>query len=307
MSTRAESIPSTRPLRSLIRALRPHQWLKNAVVFAALIFAKRFLDGDSVLDAALTFGLFCAVSSAVYLINDLLDVQADRRHPVKCRRPIASGEVSLPAAVVTAVALAAAALGGGWMLSRPVALVLLVYLAMNVAYSLWLKRVVILDVMVLAAGFLLRAVAGALVLDVEISSWLILCATLLSLFLGFCKRRNELVILEEEAGEHRFILREYSLPFLDQMISVVTSSTLVAYCFYTLSPEVQAKLGTSGLPWTIPLVLYGIFRYLYLVYHRSEGGSPTRVFYTDRPLLIDVALWALTAILVLGGRLGAAS
>lgn len=304
MSTRAENIPSSHPLRSLVRALRPHHWLKNCVVFAALIFAKRFTDPDSVFDAALTFGLFCAISSAVYLINDLLDIQADRCHPVKSLRPIASGEVSRTTAVSTAVVLAAGALGGAWLLSQPVAAVLLVYLLMNLAYSLWLKRVVILDVMVLAAGFLLRAVAGGLVLQVEISSWLILCATLLSLFLGFCKRRNELVVLEEGAGDHRFILREYSLPFLDQLISVVTASTLVAYCFYTMSPEVQAKLGTSALPLTIPFVLYGIFRYLYLVYQRSEGGSPTRVFYTDRPLLIDVALWALTAILALGGKLG---
>jgi 4-hydroxybenzoate polyprenyltransferase len=290
---------------SLIRALRPHQWIKNCVVFAALIFARRFTDVDSVLDASLTFGLFCAVSSAVYLINDLLDVKADRLHPEKSLRPIASGQVSRNTAVLTAVVLAAAAVGGAWWLAPPVAGVLLTYLVMNLAYSLWLKRVVILDVMVLAAGFLLRAVAGGLVLQVEISSWLILCATLLSLFLGFCKRRNELVVLQGSAGEHRFILREYSLPFLDQMISVVTASTLVAYCFYTLSPEVQGKLGTDGLPWTIPFVLYGIFRYLYLVYQRSEGGSPTRVFYTDRPLLIDVALWALTSILVLGGKLGA--
>jgi 4-hydroxybenzoate polyprenyltransferase len=287
-----------------MRALRPHQWLKNTVVFAALIFAKRFTDPGSVLDAGLTFALFCGISSAVYLINDLLDIQADRRHPAKSLRPIASGQVPTPLAVGTAVSLAAVSLAGGWALSSSVTLVLAGYLVMNLAYSLWLKRVVILDVMVLAAGFLLRAVAGGLVLDVEISHWLILCATLLSLFLGFCKRRNELEVLEEGAGEHRFILREYSFPFLDQMISVVTASTLVAYCFYTLSPEVQAKLGTDGLPYTIPFVLYGIFRYLYLVYHRSEGGSPTRAFFTDRPLLIDVALWVFTAILVLGGKLG---
>lgn len=304
MNTRAEKLPTAHPVRSLIRALRPHQWIKNCVVFAALIFAKRFTDPDSVLDAALTFGLFCLLSSAVYLINDLLDVEADRCHPVKSLRPIAAGEVSLTTAVLTATVLMVGGLGGAWLLSPTVAAVLLAYLLMNIAYSLWLKRAVILDVMVLATGFLLRAVAGGLVLEVEISSWLILCATLLSLFLGFCKRRNELVVLEEGAAEHRYILREYSLPFLDQLISVVTASTLVAYCFYTLSPEVQAKLGTNGLPWTIPFVLYGIFRYLYLVYQRSEGGSPTRIFYTDRPLLIDVALWALTAILVLGGKLG---
>lgn len=300
MSTRSVSSSPSGSIGSLVRALRPHQWLKNAVVFAALIFAKRFTDLDAVTDSLLTFALFCAVSSAVYLINDLLDIQADREHPVKSLRPIAAGLVRVPVALTSAFVLAALALVGGWFLSPPVALVILIYLLMNLAYSTWLKRVVILDVMVLAAGFLLRAVAGGLALEVEISNWLILCATLLSLFLGFCKRRHELAILGERAGEHRFILREYSFPFLDQLISVVTASTLVAYCFYTLSPEVQAKLGTTRLPLTIPFVLYGIFRYLYLVYQKERGGSPARVFYTDRPLLIDVALWALTAVLVLG-------
>jgi 4-hydroxybenzoate polyprenyltransferase len=300
MSTRAVSATSGSSLTGLLRALRPGQWLKNAVVLAALIFAKRFTEPAAVVDSLLTLALFCAASASVYLINDLLDMEADRQHPVKSRRPIASGQVSVPMAVGTGAVLALVALGGGWLLSPAVAGVLLAYLLMNLAYSTWLKRVVILDVMVLAAGFLLRAVGGAVVLEVEISHWLILCATLLSLFLGFCKRRNELAVLEDRAGEHRYILREYSFPFLDQMISVVTASTLVAYCFYTLSPEVQEKLGTDRLHLTIPFVLYGIFRYLYLVYHRDRGGSPTRVLYTDRPLLVDVALWALTAIFVLG-------
>jgi 4-hydroxybenzoate polyprenyltransferase len=287
------------PLRGLVRALRPDQWLKNTVVFAALIFARRFTDPESILSTIATFVLFCGISSAVYLINDISDLQADRLHPRKSRRPIASGQVSVLLAGWAAAVLAIGSLWLAWLLSPGVALVLGSYLLLNLAYSTWLKRVVILDVMTLAAGFLLRAVAGAVVLHVEISDWLILCATLLSLFLGFCKRRNELAVLADRAGEHRSILREYSFPFLDQMISVVTASTLVAYCFYTLSPQVEDKLGTPYLPLTIPFVLYGIFRYLYLVYQRDEGGNPTRVFYTDRPLLVDVALWALTSVLVL--------
>ena len=299
MDTGSVSHATSSPLRGLVRALRPDQWLKNTVVFAALIFARRFTDPESVLSAVATFALFCGISSAVYLINDISDLQTDRLHPRKSRRPIASGQVSVLRAGWAAAVLAIGSVGLAWLLSPGVALVLGSYLLLNLAYSTWLKRVVILDVMALAAGFLLRAVAGAVVLHVEISNWLILCATLLSLFLGFCKRRNELMVLADRAGEHRSILREYSFPFLDQMISVVTASTLVAYCFYTLSPQVEDKLGTPYLPLTIPFVLYGIFRYLYLVYQRDEGGSPTRVFYTDRPLLVDVALWALASVLVL--------
>jgi 4-hydroxybenzoate polyprenyltransferase len=286
-------------LSALWRSLRPSQWIKNSVIFAALIFAHRFTDPEALIRSGYAFLLFCALSSAVYLINDLLDVQADRQHPTKRLRPIASGRLGTGWAGGAAALLAGGALLGSVLLSRPFAGVAGVYFLLNLAYSTWLKRVVIVDVMVVASGFLLRAVGGGLVLGVEISHWLILCASLLSLFLGFCKRRNELAVLAGRAAEHRSILSEYSFPFLDQMISVVTASTLVAYCFYTLSAEVEAKLGTGYLPLTIPFVLYGIFRYLYLVYQRDGGGSPTRTFYTDRPLLVDVALWALTALLVL--------
>jgi len=288
--------------KGLLRSLRPGQWIKNSVIFAALIFARQFLDPIAVGRTVYGFVLFCGVSSAVYLINDLLDASADRAHPTKSQRPIASGQVSPRRAAVAAIILALASLAAGFLLSRPFGAVLATYFLLNLAYSAWLKRIVILDVMVVASGFLLRAIAGGLVIDVEISRWLILCASLLSLFLVFCKRRHELSLLADSAADHRSTLRDYSFPFLDQMISVVTASTLVAYCFYTLSPEVEAKLGTAYLPLTIPFVLYGIFRYLYLVYQREEGGSPTRTFFTDRPLLIDVALWTLTALFVLWYR-----
>ena len=302
MQTHTVALDRGGALGGILRSLRPSQWIKNSVVFAALIFAQRFTDVEAVLRCSAAFLLFCGVAGAVYLINDLLDMQADRLHPTKSKRPIASGQVPRGLAVWSAALLAAASIGGGWLLSRPFAMVLATYFLMNLAYSTWLKRVVILDVMVVASGFLLRAVAGGLVLGVEISHWLILCASLLSLFLGFCKRRNELAILDDKAAEHRSILQEYSLPFLDQMISALTASTLLAYCLYTFSPEVEAELGTRYLPLTIPFVLYGIFRYLYLVYQRDEGGSPTRTFYADRPLLVAVALWATVALLLLGFR-----
>jgi 4-hydroxybenzoate polyprenyltransferase len=297
--TGTAALPRRSAVGGLLRSLRPSQWIKNSVIFAALIFAHRFAEGQALARSTYAFLLFCAVSSAVYIINDLLDVEADRAHPTKRLRPIAAAQVSPALASAFAALLVAGALGGAALLSRPFCAVAGTYFLLNLAYSTWLKRVVIVDVMVIASGFLLRAVAGAVVLEVEISHWLVLCASLLSLFLGFCKRRNELAILADRAADHRSILSEYSFPFLDQMISVVTASTLVAYCFYTLSPEVEAKLGTRYLPLTIPFVLYGIFRYLYLVYRRDEGGNPTRTFYTDRPLLVDVALWALTALVVL--------
>jgi 4-hydroxybenzoate polyprenyltransferase len=297
----AEALPARGGvLGGLVRSLRPGQWVKNSVVFAALIFARRFADPDSVLRAASGFLLFCGASGAVYLFNDLLDARADRAHPAKARRPIASGQVPPAAAAAASAVLASACLAAAWGLSPPLATILAIYVAINLLYSTWLKRVVILDVMAVASGFLLRAVAGAAVLEVEISHWLILCASLLSLFLGFCKRRAELQTLAGGAARHRTILEEYSFPFLDQMISVVTASTVVAYCLYTLDPAVQAKLATHWLPLTIPFVLYGIFRYLYLVYRRDEGGSPTRALYADPPLLVDVALWAASAVALVG-------
>ena len=299
MHTESAAFVRNSSLVGLWRSLRPSQWIKNSVIFAALIFARRFTDPTAVIRSAYAFLLFCGASGAVYLINDLFDLQADRAHPAKRRRPIASGQVGPVLAGAAAGSLALVSCSAAVLLSRPFGVLLITYVLVNVAYSAWLKRLVILDVMVVASGFLLRAVGGGLVIGVEISHWLILCASLLSLFLGFCKRRHELALLSDRAVEHRSILREYSFPFLDQMISVVTAATLIAYCFYTLSPDVKAKLGTEYLPLTIPFVLYGIFRYLYLVYQRESGGSPTRAFFTDRPLLINVALWASTALALL--------
>jgi len=286
------------PLAGILVSMRPRQWLKNLIVFAALIFAQRLSQPEMVVRSVLGFLLFCATSSAIYIINDLFDAERDRRHPLKARRPIASGALGFAPAVTAAAVLLIGALLAAFTLSWPFGAILLIYAILNLLYSLWLKEVVIIDVMVIAAGFVLRAVGGALIIDVPISTWLIICTILLSLFLAFCKRRQELESLDE-AGEHRATLREYSVDFIDQMINVVTASTVVAYTFYTVSPEVELKLGTQHLYLTVPFVLYGIFRYLYLVHRKGIGGSPTQALLTDRPLLTCVALWGITVVVLL--------
>jgi 4-hydroxybenzoate polyprenyltransferase len=285
-------------LAGIVVSMRPRQWIKNLVVFAALIFAKKLAEPELVLRAAAAFALFCATSGAVYIVNDLFDADRDRKHPLKARRPIASRALGTLPALTSVMLLLTGSMMAGFALSPPFGAVLLIYVAINLVYSFWLKEVVIIDVMVISAGFVLRAVAGGLIIDVPISHWLIMCTILLSLFLALCKRRQELESLEDAHG-HRSILREYSLDFIDQMINVVTPSTLVAYILYSVSPEVEAKLGTSHLYLTVPFVLYGIFRYLYLVHLKGGGGSPTQALLTDRPLLICVGLWALTVVILL--------
>jgi len=286
-------------LFALLESTRPRQWIKNLLIFAALLFAKKLTDPVRLAHAVLAFVLFCAVSGGVYLFNDMLDRERDRLHPIKARRPLASGRLPMNVALPATLVLLTAAIAASFSLSLPFGATALVYLLINIAYSFWLKEVVILDVMFVGFGFVLRALAGAVAIDVEISPWLILCTILLSLFLAFCKRRQELEMLVEEAGGHRLALREYSVGFLDQMISIVTAATVVCYSFYTISPEVEQKLGTRYLFLTIPLVLYGIFRYLYLVHRRGQGGSPAAALLTDRPLLICVALWTVVVCVIL--------
>ena len=280
-----------------LEALRPQQWVKNGLVFAALVFANRLFDPAAFLTVCAAFAVFCAVSSCVYVFNDLRDLEEDRKHPEKANRPLARGDLAPGTARGLAIGLGVGGLSGALALGTPFAGIVALYLGSNVAYSIRLKHVVILDVMTLALGFVLRAVAGGVVIDVEISPWLVICTTLLALFLGFGKRRGELVLLEDHAADHRPILGEYSPYFLDQMIAVVTASTVVAYCMYTLSPEVREKHGDLLL--TVPFVLYGIFRYLYLVHQKGEGGNPTRVLLTDRHLVATIGLWLLTATAIL--------
>jgi 4-hydroxybenzoate polyprenyltransferase len=286
------------PARALLVSLRPHQWTKNLVVLAALVFSKHLFDRDAALRATIAFAIFCALSGAAYLLNDLTDLDQDRLHPRKRLRPLASGALSVRAAWRAAIVLFLLGLGGAALLGSAFALVALAYVGLNLAYSFGLKHAVILDVLAISIGFVLRAVAGALAIDVVFSDWLLVCTILLALFLSLAKRRHELVTLDATAAGHRRILAEYSPYLLDQMISVVTASCLTAYAFYTMAPKTLEKYQTDRLALTIPFVLYGIFRYLYLVHRREEGGSPTDLLVTDRPLLVAVALWAVTVALI---------
>jgi 4-hydroxybenzoate polyprenyltransferase len=284
---------------SLLAALRPEQWTKNLFVCAALPFAVKLFDISSVIRSAEAFVIFCALSGVVYLVNDVADRESDRRHPLKRLRPIASGELPVPAAVVAAVVIGAAALAAAFALGWRFGAVAFSYLALLTLYSGALKHIVIIDVLTIAIGFVLRAAAGAVVLNVEISHWLFVCTILLALFLALAKRRHELVLLADGAISHRPILSEYSAYLLDQMIAVVTASTLIAYIFYTISPETEQKFGTSWLGLTIPFPLYGIFRYLYLVHQREGGGSPADLLLNDRPLLACVTLWGVAVVLII--------
>ncbi len=279
--------------------MRPKQWIKNSFVFAALIFAKELFDADYFLITLWAFLLFCLLSGSVYLINDIFDIKKDRLHPTKSKRPVASGAVSITEAALWGTGFALFSLFFSFYISLPFGVVALIYFILNFLYSMFLKKVVIIDVMAIAFGFLLRAIAGAVVIGVAISTWLILCTILIALFLGFCKRRQELLIYEHEPTTHREILSEYSKSFIDQMIAVVTASTVISYSLYTMSPGVIEKMGTPYLNITIPFVLYGIFRYLYLIYKKEGVDSPTRIILEDKPLLINIFLWGIAVIIIL--------
>lgn len=291
-----------RPLAvSLVLSLRPSQWTKNLFLFLPLMFGQRLLDVRAVLFSIAAFAIFCALSGVVYLVNDVADREADRTHPIKRLRPIAAGLVSVPVALAAAGILATLGLAAAYWLHPGFALLGAIYLALLGAYSGGLKHIVIIDVLTIAIGFVLRAAAGAVAIEVAISHWLLILIILLALFLALSKRRHELVLLADGATSHRPILQEYSPYLLDQMIAVVTASTLVAYALYTVSPDTMAKFGTDRLVWTLPFPLYGIFRYLYLVHQKAGGGSPSDMLLNDRPLLGCVALWALTVAVILYG------
>jgi 4-hydroxybenzoate polyprenyltransferase len=285
-------------LKAVFVSLRPHQWTKNLAVFAALALSKHLFEPRPALRAGVAFLLFCGLSGAVYLVNDVADAEKDRLHPLKRLRPIAAGQLGTRAASLLAAALALLCLLAASLLGWAFASTAAVYLALNILYSFWLKNVVILDALSISLGFVLRFVAGGLAVRVAVSDWLLVCTILLALFLALAKRRHELTSLSEQAREHRSILAEYSPYLLDQMISVVTASCVTAYAFYTLAPETHEKYQTSALSWTIPFVIYGVFRYLYLVHQKEQGGSPTEILVTDRPLLLTVALWALTIVTI---------
>jgi len=280
--------------------MRPRQWLKNGVVLAALVFAQQGDRLSSLLRALAALGLFSLLASAVYLFNDLLDRERDRVHPTKRNRPIAAGTLSPVVAGVASLVLAAGSVGLAFLLAPRFGIAALAYLVLQILYSLWLKHLVLLDVFAIAAGFVLRVVAGALVIAVPISNWLYLCTLLLALFLACAKRRAELLAFGDgDPAHHRRSLAHYSVNLLDQMIGILAACTILAYSLYTLSPETQAKFGTDALKYTIPFVIFGLFRYLYLVHQRHQGESPEKVLLTDAPLLIDIGLFLGVVVAVL--------
>lgn len=286
-------------VRALVVSLRPRQWVKNLFVFAALIFGQKLFTPVEVERAIAAFVIFCALSGSIYLVNDVMDRERDGRHPKKRARPIACGALPVPVALGAAVVLIAGSLVGAASISARFAITAAIYAGLLSAYSLWLKHVVIVDVLVVSTGFVLRAIGGALAVQVEISGWLLICTILIALFLALGKRRHEVLTLEGAAAAHRPILAEYSAGLLDQMIAVVTASTVTAYALYTMSPETVAKFHTELLPATLPFVIYGIFRYLYLLYRRQLGGSPSELFLNDRALLLNTLLWMLAVILII--------
>ncbi len=289
-------------MTALLRSLRPEQWLKNGFVLAPLVFSGSLTDLGAIVGSLMAVAAFCAVASATYLVNDVVDREADRGHPTKCRRPIASGEVGVGLALGAALFLIGvgaiiASFLGGWFPS-----VLGTYLVTTLLYSTLLKQLVFVDVLIVALGFVLRVVGGAVAIEVPVSRWILLCAYLLALYLALGKRRSELVLLGEGAGSHRVVLGHYTLPLVDQAISVVLGATVLAYTLYTVAPDTVAKVGSEGLMATVPVVLYGLFRYLYLLHQHELGGSPTKALLTDRPLLVCVVLWLGIATIVM--RLG---
>lgn len=281
-------------LKSYIRLMRPKQWIKNFFVFAALLFSRNIDKMPHIISAAFAFMAFCVVSSAVYVFNDLLDIEKDRNHPKKKNRPLASGELKKGEAAALLMLLLPAAVVMSFGINTGFGLVIVLYLLNNLLYTLYVKHMVILDVMSIAMGFILRVAGGAVAIGVEISPWLLLCTLLLALFLGFSKRRNELVVLQKDAQNHRATLEHYSLDFIDNMLSIVTASTVISYSLYTFFAN-EDKLSMI----TILYVLYGIFRYQYIIYNKNMGESPEEVVLTDKPLLINIILWVITSIIIL--------
>jgi 4-hydroxybenzoate polyprenyltransferase len=291
-------------LTGLLRTMRPKQWAKNVVIFAAVVFdSKLFVGGESFLATPLGksiigFGLLCLMSSAVYILNDLVDIEADRQHPKKKLRPLPSGQLPKSIALIAVVLLPLIVMPIAFRLDTIFGIILSIYALLNVAYSFKLKHVVIVDVIVVASGFVLRVGAGVPLVQVaRFSPWMYVCIALLALFLGFSKRRQELMLLQNGATNTRAILEEYNLEFLDGMLNVIMASTILAYSLYTFLADGLPPNHSMML--TIPFVLYGIFRYLYLIHVRGEIAPPDEVLFKDRPMQIDVVLWALSVVLIL--------
>lgn len=279
--------------------MRPVQWVKNLFIFAGLIFSGNLFHPEALIRVGNGFILFSLVASSIYVFNDIIDLEYDRAHPEKKNRPLAAGLMSVPAAYACSILLAAAGLICALALDQVFFAILLSYLIINVAYTIKIKKIVILDIMCIASGFVLRVLAGTELAEVMASDWLILCTIMLSLFLGFSKRRHELVVTGTDALSHRKVLGDYSISFLDQMIAVATACTVMSYALYTVSPQTVSRFGTRNLVFSIPFVIYGIYRYLYLIHQKNVGGNPTRELVSDLPMLINALLWALLVVLII--------
>jgi 4-hydroxybenzoate polyprenyltransferase len=291
----------TSTVANLVLAMRPRQWTKNLVVFVAVVFSQNLVSPRKVAMSLGAFAALCVLTGAGYVLNDLLDLERDRRHPEKRKRPFASGSLRVGHGWGLFAAAALVGLGSAMAVGLRFGLVAASYLALQVAYCLVLKHVVILDVFSIATGFLLRVLGGALAINVPVSSWLLVCTFFVSLFLALAKRRHEIVLLEDGAEEHRQVLQKYDVLLLDQMMSVVTASTVVSYSLYTLAPETVLKFHTTNLKYTIPFVLYGIYRYLYLVYRKNQGGSPETVLLQDVPLILNLVLYGAAVLAIVYG------
>jgi len=285
-------------IKPLLRTLRPKQWTKNAFIFAALLFDGKLFQTEPLLRTIAGFILFCLLSSTIYIVNDLVDIEKDRQHPVKKTRPLASGRLSPRVAVVAAIVIGAVCLPLSFWLEPYFGVIALSYVLMMIAYSFVLKNIVLIDVMTIATGFVLRVLAGVVLVHVErFSPWLYVCTTVLALFIAVGKRRHELSLLKDNANAHRAILNEYSMDFIDEMITILSAATLIAYSLYTFSAENLPANHSMML--TIPFVLYGLFRYLYLIHVKDEGGAPEEIVIGDKPLIATVGLWGLAVVLVL--------
>jgi 4-hydroxybenzoate polyprenyltransferase len=303
--TRAVALPATGArggALALLEAMRPKQWVKNVFVLAGVVFGGQLFDARACLRAFVCFVLFCAASSAVYLVNDVFDRAGDAHHPVKRLRPIASGRVPAGVAVATAIVCAAAAAGGAAVLSVETLLVVAAYLTLSAAYNSGLKRIFIVDVLVVSAGFVLRAVAGAAAVHAEISPWLVCCTFLLALYLALGKRRHELALLGEAAAHHRTNLRSYSIPLLDNWLTALSGATVVCYALYTQSPRTVENFHTTNLLYTVPFVVYALFRYQHLVVRENEGGDPGSSLLRDRGMILAICGWAFVAALIVYAR-----
>jgi 4-hydroxybenzoate polyprenyltransferase len=282
-----------------LRLMRPYQWVKNAFVFTGLLFGHAWRDPQLVALVMVVFIAFCLVSSAVYTFNDIVDLEQDKQHPKKSRRPLASGQVSVPAATALAVVLGVLGLSLAYIASPAVLAILALYVLMNNAYSLWLKHVVILDVFIIATGFMLRILAGTLGVGIPPSQWLLLCGLMVTLFLGFTKRRAEIFALNDDKANHRKVLEHYSPVLLDKMIGITASGLIMSYSLYTMNPDTIRIHGTANLIYTVPFVMYGVFRYIYLLHHQSRGGDPSHDLVRDRHLLIAVGAWLIATLVLI--------